>query len=64
MLEAALISEFYKRPGCGNQANNGAEGGLNRKDHAGPPYYVYIVGARADQMRWIGECAVCRQKRM
>lgn len=54
MLEAALISEFHMASGCKNAANSGGEGGLNRKHHLGPPYFVYVTGGRADQAKWVG----------
>ena len=54
MLEAALISEFGKHVGCHNKPNTGGEGSLNKKSPAPPPYYVYIVGGRADQNRRVG----------
>ena len=54
MLEAALISEFNMASGCKNAANSGGEGGLNRKHHLGPPYFVYVTGGRADQAKWVG----------
>ena len=54
MLEAALISEFHMASGCKNAANSGGEGGLNRKHHLGPPYFVYVTGGRGDQAKWVG----------
>lgn len=54
MLEAALIGEFGDTIGCKNTPNSGGEGALNRTTVASPPYYVYIVGGRADQMKWVG----------
>ena len=54
MLEAALISEFNQCPGCRNAPGTGGEGALNRANHAGPPYFVYISGGRADQQRRVG----------
>ena len=54
MLEAALISEFGKHVGCQNQSGSGGEGALNRKDPPKGPYFVYITGTRADQMRRVG----------
>ena len=54
MLEAALISEFHDVSGCKNAANSGGEGALNRKVHSGPPFYVYLTGGRADQLKWVG----------
>lgn len=54
MLEAALVSEFHKHVGCRNREGSGGEGALNREPVALPPYYVYIVGGRADQPRSVG----------
>ena len=54
MLEAALISEFNTTSGCRNKPETGGEGGLNRKNHRGPPFYAYVVGGRADQPRRVG----------
>lgn len=54
MLEAALISEFQLATGCKNAPNSGGEGGLNRKRHLGPPYFVYVTGGRGDQAKWVG----------
>lgn len=54
MLEAALISEFQSCTGCRNSPGSGGEGALNRTNHKGPPYYLYICGARADQLERIG----------
>ena len=56
MLEAALISEFASGTGCQNMAETGGEGALNRKasPSAGPPFYVYVTGGRADQPRRVG----------
>ncbi len=54
MLEAALICEFSQLPGCRNSPNTGGEGALNRTNHSGPPYFVYITGAKADQSKRIG----------
>ena len=54
MLEAALISQFHQCVGCRNMANTGGEGGLLRKHHKGPPYFVYISGGRADQLKRVG----------
>lgn len=54
MLEAALISTFQSCPGCRNAPNTGGEGALNRKCPAKPPYFVYVVGAPADQPKRIG----------
>ena len=54
MLEAALIDMFHQVSGCRNAARSGGEGGLNRKEHLGPPFYVYITGGRADQPKRVG----------
>ena len=54
MLEAALISEFNACTGCRNAPGSGGEGALNRKTHQGPPYFMYICGGRADQMKRLG----------
>lgn len=54
MLEAALISEFCMLTGCRNAVGSGGEGGLNRKNHLGPPYYTYSTGGRADQFKRVG----------
>ena len=53
MLEAACISKFAKYIGCKNAANSGGEGALNRMDTE-PPFFLYVVGGRADQGRWVG----------
>lgn len=54
MLEAALIAEFHEIRGCRNAAESGGEGALNRPNHKGPPYYVYVTGGRADQFKRVG----------
>ena len=54
MLEAALISEYHQHVGCRNKKGSGGDGALNRRDPSPPPYYVYVVGGRADQMRRVG----------
>jgi hypothetical protein len=54
MLEAALISEFNAASGCRNAPGSGGEGGLMRKKHLGPPFFTYITGGRADQMKRVG----------
>ena len=54
MLEAALVAEWHHCTGCRNAANSGGEGALNRPNHEGPPYYVYITGGRADQLKRVG----------
>lgn len=48
MLEAALIAEFQTCDGCRNAPNSGGEGSLSRQR---PPYYLYVTGARADQLK-------------
>lgn len=53
MLEAALVSQFSAHVGCRTAAGTGGEGALNRPIPPPPPYFVYIVGARADQRRSI-----------
>lgn len=52
MLEAALISMFQDYPGCKNSPGSGGEGGLNRHKPVKPPFFVYIVGGRADKSDW------------
>lgn len=54
MLEAALIGEFGKHVGCRNKEGSGGEGALNREELAESHFYVYVVGGRADQPRWVG----------
>ena len=54
MLEAALIMEFHKHVGCRNKEGSGGEGALNKKHKAPPPYYAYVTGGRADQLRRVG----------
>ena len=54
MLEAALIAEFCNCSGCRNAPNTGGEGRLGGKGHAGPPYFTYVTGGRADQARRVG----------
>ena len=54
MLEAALISEFHQHVGCRNSKNTGGEGKLNGASVPPPPYFLYVVGGRADQGRWLG----------
>ena len=55
MLEAALIGEFNHLRGCRNMANTGGEGGLMRSSqNSQPPYYVYVTGGRADQLKRVG----------
>lgn len=54
MLEAALISEYCHYTGCRNAPHTGGEGALNKKRRSEPPYFVYVVGARADQPKSVG----------
>lgn len=54
MLEAALIAASIGHKGCRNQPGSGGEGALNRVNPPEPPYFVYIVGGRADQTRCVG----------
>ena len=54
MLEAALISQFQSHVGCRNKPNTGGEGGLNRTKQVQPPFFVYVVGGRADLPKWVG----------
>ena len=54
MLEAALVMEFHKHVGCRNKEGSGGEGALNKKDRVPPPYFAYVTGGRADQLRRIG----------
>lgn len=54
MLEAALISLFHQHIGCRNKEGSGGDGALNRKPPTPPPYFVYIVGGRADEGKWTG----------
>lgn len=54
MLEAACISHFAVHVGCRNAADSGGEGALNRPNPPDPPYFLYVVGGRADQPRNIG----------
>ena len=50
MLEAALIDHFKAVTGCRNDKPGGEGPGHVQASH----YYVYIVGARADQAKRIG----------
>jgi hypothetical protein len=50
MLEAALIQKFKHIRGCRN-INLGGDGGMYRSP---PPYYTYVVAARADGRLRIG----------
>lgn len=50
MLEAALVSDCSGIKGCRNHPETGGEGSLHRSD---PPFYVYLVGARADTFKSI-----------
>ena len=54
MLEAALAGEYAKHVGRQNQSGTGGEGAPSRASPPPPPYFCYIVGARADQDRRIG----------
>ena len=54
MLEAACISHFSVHVGCRNQHESGGEGAINRSNPPPPPYFLYVVGARADQPKRIG----------
>ena len=54
MLEAALISQFFRHVGCKNAEGTGGDGALNKQPPPKPPYYVYVTGGRADQRRWVG----------
>ena len=54
MLEASLILNFHKETGCRNKGGTGGEGCLNQLDPPPPPYFVYICGGRADQLRRVG----------
>lgn len=55
MLEAALIAEFGGQTGCRNAINSGGEGALNRRDKNDPgPFFVYVCGGRADQLKRVG----------
>lgn len=57
MLEAGLIAVFSMEPnGSLRNINKGGEG-MRRKDGTPrfpPPYFMYVVAARADQRRLIG----------
>lgn len=54
MLEAALVAQFHHCTGCRNVEGTGGEGGLNRRKHLGPPFFVYVTGGRADQFKRVG----------
>ena len=54
MLEASLIALFCEIKGCRNKPNTGGEGALNRKCRPDPPYFIYVVGGRADQHKKVG----------
>ena len=54
MCEAALVSEYHKHVGCKNAEGTGGDGALNRTPPAPPPYFVYVVGGKADEGRWVG----------
>lgn len=51
MLEHLLIEKFWDRMGCRND-NAGGEGQM--RTQGDPPYYVYVVAARADVNKRIG----------
>lgn len=54
MLEASLIALFNDCTGCRNAPNTGGEGALNRRRSPDPPFFVYVVGGRADQLKKVG----------
>ena len=54
MLEAACIALFSSHVGCRNKPESGGEGALNRATPPRPPFYLYVVGSRADQLRAVG----------
>ena len=54
MLEAACIALFSSHVGCRNKPESGGEGALNRATPPKPPFYLYVVGCRADQFRAVG----------
>ena len=53
MLEAALIAPNLKQVGCRNE-KFGGEGPPCKSLHGKTFHFVYVVGARADQMKPIG----------
>lgn len=57
MLEAGLIAVFSQEPhGSLRNINRGGEGMRTKKGapRFPPPYFMYVVSARADQNRLIG----------
>ena len=55
MLEASLIANFQDEPGCRNKKNSGGEGAMTTTSKPKkPPFFVYVVGGRADQPRRVG----------
>ena len=54
MLEAACISHFSPHVGCRNKSESGGEGALNRVNVPDPPFFLYVTGGRADQLRRVG----------
>lgn len=54
MLEAACISHFSCHVGCRNKEESGGEGALNQANPPEPPFYLYVVGARADRGNILG----------
>ena len=54
MLEAACIALFSAHVGCRNKAETGGEGALNRSPPPKPPFFLYVTGGRADQLRKVG----------
>ena len=54
MLEASLIREYQSFRGCRNKDGSGGEGALNTSKCFKPPFFTYVVGARADQPRCVG----------
>ena len=51
MLEDALVSDFGHCKGCRNAEGTGGEGNLTTKC---PPFFVYVTGGRADQLKPVG----------
>ena len=54
MLEAALIALFSDCTGCRNCPQTGGDGALNKRSRVPPPYFVYVVGGRVDQLKKVG----------